>query len=155
MTAVRHRRIATVIGWTVVVLVLLVAGAVISATGLELLLQARAYWHQLDPEPDRRPRFHALEGTYTPYGRMHLHPQYMCFLSSNPRERAADSNATCTIDADHDLEFHDLGNVFDQHFAAIPTMNPDLSDDTIFVDSVHLYDPGNEIVARHLAGFIH
>jgi hypothetical protein len=52
------------------------------------------------------------------------------------------------------VEFHDLGDVFDQHYAAIPVMNPDITDKTIFVDQVHLYDPGNEIVARHIAGLI-
>jgi hypothetical protein len=53
-----------------------------------------------------------------------------------------------------DLEFHDLGDVFDQHYASIPVRNPDVTDKTVFIDQVHLYDPGNEIVARHLAGFI-
>jgi hypothetical protein len=53
-----------------------------------------------------------------------------------------------------DLEFHDLGDVFDQHYAAIPVVNPDVTDKTVFVDQVHLYDPGNEIIARHLAEFI-
>ncbi len=27
----------------------------------------------------------------------------------------------------------------------------DITDETVFVDEVHLYDPGNEIVARHLS----
>ncbi len=54
----------------------------------------------------------------------------------------------------HDLEFHDFGDVLDQHYAAIPIMNPDITDETVFVDDVHLYDPGNEVVARHLAALI-
>ncbi len=53
-----------------------------------------------------------------------------------------------------DLEFHDLGSVFDQYYATIPIMNPDISDETVFTDPVHLYDPGNEVVARHLAGLV-
>ncbi len=53
-----------------------------------------------------------------------------------------------------DFEFHDLGNVFDQYYDSIPVLNPDITDATIFVDDVHLYDPGNEIVARELSRFI-
>ena len=51
----------------------------------------------------------------------------------------------------HDFEFHDLGNVFDRYFATVPVMDRDITDETVFVDEVHLYDPGNEIVARHLS----
>jgi len=54
----------------------------------------------------------------------------------------------------HDFEFHDLGNVFDQYFATVPVKDRDITDETVFVDEVHLYDPGNEIVARHLSGLL-
>ena len=54
----------------------------------------------------------------------------------------------------HDFEFHDLADVFDQYYATIPVLNPDITDATIFVDEVHLYDPGNEIVARELARIV-
>ena len=53
-----------------------------------------------------------------------------------------------------DLDFYDLGNVFDQYYAAIPVVNPDVTDQTVFTDPVHLYDPGNQIVARHLIRLI-
>ena len=48
------------------------------------------------------------------------------------------------------LEFHDFGNVFDQHFTSVPVAIDDISDETVFVDQVHLYDPGNEIIAMHV-----
>jgi hypothetical protein len=54
----------------------------------------------------------------------------------------------------HDFEFVDLSSVFDQYFADIPAMDRDIDDKTVFIDTVHLYDPGNEIVARHLAKVI-
>jgi hypothetical protein len=54
----------------------------------------------------------------------------------------------------HDFEFHDLGSLFDQYYDSIPVLNPDITDATIFVDDVHLYDPGNEIVARELSRLI-
>jgi hypothetical protein len=52
--------------------------------------------------------------------------------------------------AAHDYEFHDLATVFDQHFTSIPVADPEITGDTIFVDDYHLYDRGNEIVARRL-----
>jgi hypothetical protein len=54
----------------------------------------------------------------------------------------------------HDFELHDLGDVFDRYYAAIPVLSRDVTDATIFVDDVHLYDPGNEIVARELSRLI-
>lgn len=51
----------------------------------------------------------------------------------------------------HDFEFHDLGSVFDQYYADIPVIGRDVTDETVFVDEVHVYDPGNEVVARHLS----
>jgi hypothetical protein len=54
----------------------------------------------------------------------------------------------------YNYEFHDLASVFDQYYDTIPFMNPDITDETVFVDQVHLYDPGNEILARHLARLI-
>jgi hypothetical protein len=53
--------------------------------------------------------------------------------------------------ATHDYEFHDLATVFDQHFTEIPVAEGEvITDQTIFVDDVHLFDPGNAIAARHL-----
>jgi hypothetical protein len=54
----------------------------------------------------------------------------------------------------HDFEFHDFGNLFDQYYATLPVLTDDVTDATIFLDDVHLYDPGNEIVARELAKLI-
>jgi hypothetical protein len=54
----------------------------------------------------------------------------------------------------HDFEFHDLANIFDEHFTVVPVVDRDISDETVFVDEVHLYDPGNEIVARRLAALL-
>ena len=54
----------------------------------------------------------------------------------------------------HDFEFHDLADVFDQYYATIPVLTRDITDATVFVDEVHLYDPGNEIVARELSRII-
>jgi hypothetical protein len=48
------------------------------------------------------------------------------------------------------FEFHDLSALFDQHFSSVPVSRGDVADDTVFVDPVHLYDPGNKIVAGHL-----
>lgn len=47
-------------------------------------------------------------------------------------------------------EFHDLAAMFDAHFTSIPVAGADITDDTIFVDGVHLYDRGSELVARRL-----
>jgi hypothetical protein len=54
----------------------------------------------------------------------------------------------------HDFEFHDLGDVFDHHYATVPVLARDITDATIFTDEVHLYDPGNEIVARELSKLV-
>ena len=53
-----------------------------------------------------------------------------------------------------DFEFHDLADVLDQYYPAIPIMNPDVTTDTVFIDDVHLYNAGSETIARHLAGLI-
>lgn len=50
----------------------------------------------------------------------------------------------------HAFEFHDLASVFDQYYAAVPARRGDITDETVFVDQVHLHDPGNQIVAKHL-----
>lgn len=52
------------------------------------------------------------------------------------------------------VEFHDFSAVFDRHFTAIPVAAADIADDTVFVDNVHLFDPGNELVARELLSLI-
>jgi hypothetical protein len=48
------------------------------------------------------------------------------------------------------FEFHDFAKVFDQYYARVPVMRRDVTDETVFIDEVHLYDPGNAIIARHL-----
>jgi len=52
------------------------------------------------------------------------------------------------------LELHDLSAVFDPYFAAVPPARDSagevLSPESVFFDSVHLHDRGNEIVAAHL-----
>jgi hypothetical protein len=49
-----------------------------------------------------------------------------------------------------EYEFHDLSNFFDSRFALVPAGEPTGPEQPIFVDDVHLYDRGNEIVARQL-----
>jgi hypothetical protein len=48
------------------------------------------------------------------------------------------------------VEAHDMGGIFDSHFATIPVGVPEVNDETIFVDNGHLYDRGNAIVAAEL-----
>lgn len=52
------------------------------------------------------------------------------------------------------LELHDLSAVFDPYFAGGPVARDPagevLSPESVFFDSVHLHDRGNEIVAAHL-----
>lgn len=48
------------------------------------------------------------------------------------------------------FEFHDLGSVFDQYYTEVPVLTRDITEETVFTDEAHLYDPGNEIVAREL-----
>jgi hypothetical protein len=52
------------------------------------------------------------------------------------------------------VEFHDMSRVFDAFFPVVPIGVPEIDDQTIFVDNGHLYDPGNEIVARELLKLI-
>ena len=58
----------------------------------------------------------------------------------------------------HDGRFEllDLGAVFDEYFEEVPYFDADgvedIGDDAIFLDAVHLFDPGNEIVAQRIAG---
>jgi lysophospholipase L1-like esterase len=49
-----------------------------------------------------------------------------------------------------DLEFLDLAAMFDDELATIPVDLDDLTDQTIFVDEVHVTDRGNEMIARRL-----
>ena len=89
---------------------------------------------------------------FQPMAQLHRHfgPEaaFFSFLTIERFHRAAVKQIPA------DLDFHDLGNVFDQYYSAIPVVNPDITDQTVFTDRVHLYDPGNEIVARHLAQLI-
>ena len=55
--------------------------------------------------------------------------------------------------AGHGGEFHDLGNVFDAHFASVRA-SEDLDAAAVFFDEGHLHEQGNEIVAGHLADLI-
>ena len=47
-------------------------------------------------------------------------------------------------------EFYDLSSVFDQSFDRIPVLAPDVTPDTVFFDTVHLHDRGNQIMAQHV-----
>lgn len=47
-------------------------------------------------------------------------------------------------------EFHDFAAIFDGELPLVPMAVHDITDDTIFVDDVHLADRGNAIVARRL-----
>ncbi len=49
-----------------------------------------------------------------------------------------------------DLEFLDFSAVFDDEFATVPVDHYELTDETIFVDEVHVTDRGNAIIARRL-----
>ena len=91
---------------------------------------------------------------FQPVARLHRH-----FESKRPFEEDDDAvinrfHAAVMAKYARDFEFHDLGNVFDEYFATVPVKDLDITDETVFVDEVHLYDPGNEIVARHLAGLL-
>jgi hypothetical protein len=52
------------------------------------------------------------------------------------------------------LEFHDFSAIFDGEFDPVPVYDReregDMNDEMIFADSVHLFDRGNEIVARRI-----
>ena len=48
------------------------------------------------------------------------------------------------------LEFHDFSSLFDRFYARVPILDRDPIEDSVFIDEVHLYDPGNAIVAREL-----
>jgi lysophospholipase L1-like esterase len=67
------------------------------------------------------------------------------------RDRAA------ALAARFGLPYLDLGDVFDRHFATVPVFiagtGPDLNDQ-VFIDQVHLYVPGNALVAREIAARI-
>jgi hypothetical protein len=73
--------------------------------------------------------------------------------------KASDSGWSAAIRRFHDsllqkdlsrIEFHDFSSLFDRHFRNLRVAGGEIDDETIFVDEVHLYDPGNAIVAREL-----
>lgn len=73
--------------------------------------------------------------------------------------RAADARWSDALRRFHDallredlrgLDFHDFSALFDRHFASVPEAGGEIDESTLFVDEVHLYDPGNAIVAREL-----
>ena len=70
-----------------------------------------------------------------------------CVFFERFRDRAA------ALAARFKVPYLDLGDVFDRHLAAVPVFiagtGPDLNDQ-VFVDQVHLYVPGNELVAREI-----
>ena len=94
------RRTGTIIGWTVLLLLWLLAFVVAGATGLEFLLRIRSHWRSPEAQTDPTPKYSQLGHAYEPCGVMHLHPQYLFFFPRDPRERVAMSNETCSIDAD-------------------------------------------------------
>jgi hypothetical protein len=49
-----------------------------------------------------------------------------------------------------DLELVDLSTIFDDELAVVPVYKDVLTDQTIFVDEVHVTDRGNEMIARRL-----
>ena len=49
-----------------------------------------------------------------------------------------------------DLELWDFAAMFDDQLATIPVDRDDLTDQTIFVDEVHVTDRGNEMIARRM-----
>jgi hypothetical protein len=49
-----------------------------------------------------------------------------------------------------EFELYDESDAFDREFTSVPVITKDLTASTIFMDEVHLNDPGNEIMARHL-----
>ena len=63
-----------------------------------------------------------------------------------------------TAEAPRALEYHDFSDLFDRFFSPIQTFDPDRSagptNETIFMDHVHLYDPGNELVAKQILEII-
>src|SRR5580704_10815065 len=78
-------------------------------------------------------------------------PQRGSGAIDNPSSRAL----LCAVLIPHSLEVHNLGDVFDQHDAAMPVADRDVTRQTVFVDPGHLDDPANEIIIiPHLAGFI-
>jgi len=50
------------------------------------------------------------------------------------------------------FEYHDMGNYFDSLFTEIPVYHAGDTgpDSEIFIDEVHLYDPGNKLVAERI-----
>lgn len=49
-----------------------------------------------------------------------------------------------------DLELWDFAAMFDDELEAVPVDQDDLTDQTIFVDEVHVTDRGNEMIARRM-----
>jgi hypothetical protein len=84
----------------------------------------------------------------------HLHRHLAPGLPLDAFARVDEFHRTVMAQYAHDFEFHDLASVFDPYFASIPVRSPDITDATIFADELHLYDPGNEIVARELSRII-
>lgn len=52
------------------------------------------------------------------------------------------------------VALQDFSSILDADFASVPIADPDLRDDTLFVDDAHLTDRGNAAVARHLLALI-
>jgi hypothetical protein len=51
-----------------------------------------------------------------------------------------------------EIEFYDFSVIFDPMFTEVPVLAPDrdMTDDTIFLDRVHLTDRGNRLVAEQI-----
>ena len=101
----------------------------------------------------------AAEGTrfiavFQPVSRLHQHVDPKFEPNEEERDAVERFHKAVMEKYAHDFEFHDLAKVFDQYYAAVPVIKQDLTDETVFVDQVHLYDPGNEIIARHLSRLI-
>jgi hypothetical protein len=65
-------------------------------------------------------------------------------------EQSSRFHRMVTAATDRSYEFHDLAMFFDGKFTSIPAGEPAGVEQPIFVDDVHLFDRGNEMVARQL-----
>jgi hypothetical protein len=89
--------------------------------------------------------------TFQPVAQLHRH---LAANTIEPFDVIDRFHRAVTSRLPRDLDFHDLGDAFDRDYAVIPVVQPDITKSTVFIDQVHLYDPGNESIARHLADII-
>jgi hypothetical protein len=111
---------------------------------------ARAYTGNLSRmaavSRDAGARFIAV---FQPIAGLHRHVAAEDFDPRDFADTAAFHRTTMSIKR-ADLEFWDLSAMFDEELAAIPVDRDALTDQTIFIDEVHVTDRGNEMIARRL-----